>query len=235
MKIKYIIFYTFLFFQSCNDETELLSEVETFEDPISVLSKTAKDSILKNNTNLPDRYLDTLKLKDLGVTYSKIESNKYHERWKLKFTDTKTESKEISTIIYQYSTMIRDNKKNILFQLDSIIINLKGYTQSFGFEEYGQYFFSYNDLIRPDVQFSDYNFDKIIDFSVLSGSSGVTNEVRDYFIYNPITKYFNKPFSIANARFDESDKLVFSSWNMSAVESHIDTSKFNERGELIKF
>lgn len=141
MKIKYIIFYTFLFFQSCNDETELLSEVETFEDPISVLSKTAKDSILKNNTNLPDRYLDTIELKALGVTYSKIESNKYHERWKLKFTDTKTESKEISTIIYQYSTMIRDNKKNILFQLDSIIINLKGYTQSFGFEEYGQYFF----------------------------------------------------------------------------------------------
>ena len=179
--------------------------------------------------------LDTSKLKALGINFLKLEPSKFYaEKWVLTFRDTISKSQEIKALSYFY-TFYEYKPCNIIFQLDSILINVPHNKQTIQFGEWGSYYHSYNALTKPDITFGDFNFDNHIDISTQSGASGVTNEVRDYFIYNPKSKFFNNSFSLANASFDKERKLVHQYWSgghagkIGGQSSH----KFSKEDSLI--
>lgn len=232
VKLNLLLLAFIVIFQSC----EIHKSGESDKIAMNVDSYVRSQNIVldsnKDKSTVPSRFLDTIKLKEIGIAYRKIESNKFFDKWLLSLTDTIPKSKQILGLTYNIVTSIDDDNNYVLFQLDSLIIHLSDKTQSFGFNEDGPYFHSYESLIKPNIIFDDYNFDGIIDFSVQSGGSG-TNESRCYHIFNVKRKNFNKAISMANASFDKSNKLVYQSWHMSAATGGKCTFRFTKADTLI--
>lgn len=107
--------------------------------------------------------------------------------------------------------------------------------QTFQFnDEFGTYFQSYESILQLDILFHDYNFDGIVDFGIYSeGRSGVTNEVRDYYIFNSNSKSFNNSIRMTNVSFDKTKKLVKQSWNGGGGNGGMATFKFTKSDTLI--
>jgi len=186
----------------------------------------------EGNSTISSRFLDTVRLKEMGIAFQKIESNGFFDKWLLELSDTIPKSKQILALTYHIVTQIDDDNSYVLFQLDSLIVNLSNKSQAFGFNEDGPYFHSYESLVKPDIIFDDFNFDGIIDFSVQSGGSG-TNESRYYHIFNLKRQSFNKAIGMANATFDKTKKLVYQSWHMSAATGGKCTFRFTKADTLI--
>lgn len=215
-KLNLLFLFLIALIQSCNSHKSGDSEKQVLNEDSNSKTQNIKPNSNELKSTIPPRFLDTIKLKNMGIAYQKLGSNKYYDQWLLKLTDTLPKSKQILGLTYNILTSMHDNNNHVLFQLDSLFIQLSDIFQAFGFNGDGAYLHTYESLLKPDILFDDYNFDGVIDFSIQSGGSG-TNEVRYYYIFNPKRKSFNKPISMANASFDKRNKLVYQSWHMSAA------------------
>ena len=115
----------------------------------------------KDKSPIAPRFLDTVKLREMGISYKILESSKLYDKWMIKLTDTIPKSKQILQLTYQIITQISDNDDYVFFQLDSLLVKLPNRYQAFGFNEGGPYFNSYESLLKPNILFDDYNFDGI--------------------------------------------------------------------------
>ncbi len=219
--------------QSCNSQPSGDNERSVINKDSAFKTDAIVPNSNENKSTFPPRFLDTLKLMEMGITCQKISSNKYYDEWLLRWTDTIPKSKQIRALTYNIIIHTRNEYEDLTFQLDSLLIHLQNNTQTFGFDGVGAYFHSYDELLTPDITFDDYNFDEILDISIYSGASGNSNETRDYFIFNPKLKKFNPSIVMNNASFDKTKKLVYQSSNGGGGNGGMATFKFTKSDTLI--
>src|SRR5687768_6356167 len=96
-------------------------------------------------------YLDTLRLKEMGIPFQKLETKRHREKWLLKISDPEAKSEQIQGLIYKIITYTGDSFES-LFQLDSVTIQLPDRYQTLGFNGFGHYFHSYEALLKPEIR-----------------------------------------------------------------------------------
>lgn len=218
--------------QSCNGHKFNENDKASLEPGPGLEEQNQSLKSTISETHINSNYLDTLKLKEIGISFQRIGANSNYDTWLLKLKDTIPKSKQIQAITYDIVANLSKADGYLLFQLDSVRIKLPKKIIAYGFNEDGPYMHSYESLQKPEVEFDDYNFDNIVDFSVQSGGSG-TNELRYYYIFNAKTGIFNKSIVMANASFDRQKKLVYQSWHLSSAEGGQSTYKFTSADTLI--
>ena len=193
-------------------EVKELSENTEIEKEILIIDTENRNDIKKTNNNL---CIDTILLNEMNIKHSSlIESN--IEVWQLEYTKYYNED-NFKSISYIYSCEF--NPKNCKekinwFQLDSIKIQLsKTDIQMIIIDKFLSSS-NLNNLNKPNSKLVDINFDGIQDFDLgLNEVSGVTNELRKYFIFNPNKARFEGGIDLANLGIDTENKILYSSWS----------------------
>lgn len=155
--------------------------------------------------------LDTVQLKKLDIQYSRSEEQ--DNVWSLTVRDTQAKSKEILGAKYFINATPSASEPGASFKVDSIEVYLPNKTHMINLVDWGPYLTSYGELQQAGVRYEDYNFDGIMDISIASNSSGVTNEIREYFIFNKRTRLPDHHLRLANAGFDHAKNLVITRWS----------------------
>ncbi|MGB4848441.1 MAG: hypothetical protein WBP41_11015, partial [Saprospiraceae bacterium] len=223
-KFNLLILSVIALFQSCSNYKTVDSEKRAMNEDSNFKSQNIIPNLNVLKSAIPRRFLDTVKLKEMGISYQKLGY--------LILTDTMPKSEQILGLTYQMIANI-DNDY-VLFQLDSLFVKLPNELQAFGFDEFGPYFHSYESLLKPDILFDDYNFDGKIDFSIYSAASGNSNETRNFYIFNSKSRKFNNPLLMNNTSFDRNKKLVYQGWNggHAGKIGGVSTYRFTEADSL---
>jgi len=154
--------------------------------------------------------LDTLELNRLDISYWLNDDNK---EWVLS-TRSNFEEKNVRSITYFYSARSQCKKPTDYFTTDSLRIainpTLSQTIQVDKFESSS----SFSNLANPNSRLIDINFDGHMDIDLaLNDRSGVTNELRQYFIFNPTKGSFEKGLTLANLSIDTTLHLLYTSWS----------------------
>jgi len=158
--------------------------------------------------------IDTIKLNSLEVKHFRIKNDKERE-WVL---SKRIEFQQINlkSIDYYFSAKSKTKclKPINYFYLDSLKLELKdSKIQTIQLSEF-ESGSTLEKLAKPNSKLIDLNFDGIMDFDLaLTEVSGATNELRRYFIYNPIKEQFEEGIDIANVGLDTLQKLIYNSWS----------------------
>ena len=194
------IFFLLLSSGACNSKDKTYEIEETTITPITQ----------------PERLcIDTNVLNQMGVLHRRIlEADK--ETWLLKFTKP-VEGSNISTLSYFYSwpPIGKDcSDDSRWFQVDSIQVQLtdqRSHTLKILKHTAGT---GIDGLNAPDSRLIDINFDGYPDVDIgLNEVSGVTNEIRSYFVFNPTKSSFENGIELANVGLDKEAKLLYTSWS----------------------
>jgi len=158
--------------------------------------------------------IDTIKLNSLEVKHFRIKNDKERE-WVL---SKRIEFQQINLKSIDYYFSARSKTKCLkpinYFYLDSLKLELKdSKIQTIQLSEF-ESGSTLEKLAKPNSKLIDLNFDGIMDFDLaLTEVSGATNELRRYFIYNPIKEQFEEGIDIANVGLDTLQKLIYNSWS----------------------
>jgi hypothetical protein len=178
---------------------------------------------LKSNINIEPQtdkieQITTTCLDTIELSNRKIKYSKYHNfnKWVLSWQKSVDQGK-ISSLVYFYSAKLKsDNciKPIDYFSLDSIQIEFtEREIQTIEIEKFSS-FSTFENLSKPNSKLLDINFDGLIDFDLgLNEISGATNEMRRYYVYNPIKNEFEKGLDIANLGIDSTNRLLYNSWS----------------------
>ena len=200
----------FLIISGCNNPQENKMKSESHLN-------TSKEIIPEHSQkpkSLEQICLDTTKLNKSEVKHRLVKRGKKNE-WIL--SKKVIFSKEnLPSVIYYYSaeSKVTCDKPINYFAIDSLRIELEGsHFQTLKLPKF-ESSSTLDKLAKPDSKLIDLNFDGLMDFDLgLNERSGATNEIRRYFIYNPIKGVFEEGIDIANMGIDTSQNLIYNSWN----------------------
>ncbi len=196
-----VLLFSLLLLPSCNMRTSNDQQGNQGNDTIP-----SGNSVSDKISNF---FLDTSRLNEMEILYS---LDAYDHTGTLIVQDAKIRRKQILGITYFILATPSARSNDPLFKLDSISIRLPQHEQIISLVEWGPYLHSYEELRHAGLTFDDYNFDGITDVSIASSASGVSNDVRDYYLYNKQSKLFDHHIRLANAGFDREKKLVITRW-----------------------